>query len=95
MLPKEYRTISDIAGPLMLVEQVTGIKYGELVEIELADGSTRRGGQVLEVSGDTALVQVSKVLPASTWEPPRLDSWGRGGLELGVSLDLLGRVLTA
>ncbi len=45
MLPKEYRTISDIAGPLMLVEQVTGIKYGELVEIELADGSTRRGAR--------------------------------------------------
>jgi V/A-type H+-transporting ATPase subunit B len=90
MLPKEYRTISDIAGPLMLVEQVTGIKYGELVEIELADGSTRRG-QVLEVSGDTALVQVFEGTSGVNLGTAKIRFLGRG-LELGVSLDLLGRV---
>ncbi|HHT72064.1 MAG: V-type ATP synthase subunit B [bacterium] len=89
-MPKEYRTISDIAGPLMLVEQVTGIKYGELVEIELADGSTRRG-QVLEVSGDTALVQVFEGTSGVNLGTAKIRFLGRG-LELGVSLDLLGRV---
>jgi vacuolar-type H+-ATPase subunit B/Vma2 len=37
---KEYRTISEVAGPLMLVKQVEGVKYGELGEIELAGGET-------------------------------------------------------
>ena len=90
MVPKEYRSISDIAGPLLLVEQVTGIKYGELVEIELADGSTRRG-QVLEVSGDTALVQVFEGTSGVNLGTAKIRFLGRG-LELGVSLDLLGRV---
>ncbi|HHV07885.1 MAG TPA: V-type ATP synthase subunit B [Firmicutes bacterium] len=89
-MPKEYRTISDIAGPLMLVEQVAGVKYNELVEIELADGSTRRG-QVLEVSGDTALVQVFEGTSGVNLETAKIRFLGRT-LELGVSLDILGRV---
>ena len=74
----------------MLVQQVAGIKYNELVEIELADGSTRRG-QVLEVSGDTALVQVFEGTSGVNLETAKVRFLGRG-LELGVSLDLLGRV---
>ena len=54
---KEYRTIKEVAGPLMLVEMVEGVKYGELVEIKTADGSSRRG-RVLEASGTNALVQL-------------------------------------
>jgi V/A-type H+-transporting ATPase subunit B len=54
---KEYRTISEVAGPLMLVRQVEGVKYGELGEIELENGETRRC-RVLEVSEDNALVQL-------------------------------------
>ena len=46
---KEYRTIKEVAGPLMLVDQVEGVKYDELVEIEQADGSLRRG-KVLEIN---------------------------------------------
>ncbi|NLG87111.1 MAG: V-type ATP synthase subunit B [Firmicutes bacterium] len=89
-MPKEYRTIADIAGPLMLVQQVAGVKYDELVEIELMDGSTRRG-QVLEVSGDTALVQVFEGTSGINLESAKVRFLGRG-LELGVSLDILGRV---
>jgi len=54
---KEYRTAREIAGPLMMVENVEGVKYNELVEIETGTGEIRRG-QVLEVDGDRALVQL-------------------------------------
>ena len=54
---KEYRTAREIAGPLMMVENVEGVKYNELVEIETGSGDIRRG-QVLEVDGDRALVQL-------------------------------------
>ena len=40
---REYRTIREVAGPLMLVDQVEGVKYDELVEIEQSDGRIRRG----------------------------------------------------
>ncbi|MDK2882220.1 MAG: V/A-type H+/Na+-transporting ATPase subunit [Bacillota bacterium] len=89
-MPKEYRTISEIAGPLMLVQQVAGVKYNELVEIELPDGSIRRG-QVLEVSGDTALVQVFEGTTGINPGTAKVRFLGRG-LELGVSPDILGRV---
>ena len=45
---KEYKTITDISGPLMLVEKVSGVTYGELVDITLPNGELRRG-QVLEI----------------------------------------------
>ncbi|MCK5569708.1 MAG: V-type ATP synthase subunit B, partial [Spirochaetes bacterium] len=54
---KEYNTIREVAGPLMLVEQVEGAKYEELVEIELPDGELRNG-RVLEVNRDKALIQL-------------------------------------
>jgi len=54
---KEYKTISEVAGPLMLVRQVEGVKFGELGEIELSSGETRRC-RVLEVDKDSALVQL-------------------------------------
>jgi V/A-type H+-transporting ATPase subunit B len=92
MLPKEYRTISEIAGPLMLVEKVADVKYDELVEVELSDGSTRRG-QVLEVSGDTALVQVFEGTSGINLKTAKVRFLGRG-LELGVSPDILGRVFS-
>lgn len=62
---KEYRTVSEIVGPLMVVEGVEGVKYEELVEIEIQTGELRRG-RVLEVNGDKAMVQLfesSAVLP--------------------------------
>lgn len=51
---KEYRTVSEVAGPLMVVEQVEGVKYGELVEIEVSKDEVRRG-RVLEADGSRAL----------------------------------------
>jgi V/A-type H+-transporting ATPase subunit B len=57
MLPKEYRTISGLSGPLMMVENTTDVRYDELVEIELFNGEKRRG-RVLEIESTRALVQV-------------------------------------
>ena len=54
---KEYRTIKEVVGPLMLVEGVSGVKYDELVEIEQQNGEVRRG-KVLEINKDKALVQL-------------------------------------
>ncbi len=56
-MPREYRTIEEVAGPLMLVQQVSGVKYDELGEIELPGGEIRRC-KVLEVNGSNALVQL-------------------------------------
>ena len=54
---KEYRTIREVAGPLMVVSGVEGVTYDELGEIELPSGETRRC-KVLEVDGDNAVVQL-------------------------------------
>ena len=54
---KEYKTIKEVVGPLMLVEGVEGVKYNELVEIKQNNGEIRRG-KVLEVNRDKALVQL-------------------------------------
>ena len=56
-MPKEYRTIEEVAGPLMLVRGVTDVSYNELGEIELKSGETRRC-RVLEINGSNALVQL-------------------------------------
>ncbi|MDN6203698.1 MAG: V-type ATP synthase subunit B, partial [Tetragenococcus halophilus] len=54
---KEYRSVSEISGPLMMVENVEGVTYDELVEIRTDSGEIRQG-QVLEVSEDNAVVQI-------------------------------------
>ncbi len=87
---KEYRTISEVAGPLMLVEQVEGVKFGELGEIELASGEIRRC-RVLEVDGDNALVQLFESAAGINIAESKVRFMGRS-LELPVSTDMLGRV---
>ncbi|KAK1359381.1 hypothetical protein POM88_043855 [Heracleum sosnowskyi] len=52
----EYRTVSGVAGPLVILDKVKGPKFQEIVNIQLGDGTTRRG-QVLEVDGEKAVVQ--------------------------------------
>ena len=87
---KEYRTIKEVVGPLMLVEGVSGVKYDELVEIEQASGEVRRG-KVLEINEDKALVQLfesSQGLRISTSKARFLGK----SIELSVSYDMLGRV---
>ena len=54
---REYRTVEEIASPLMIVRMVDGVTYDELAEIQLSDGTLRRC-KVLEVNGDRAVVQL-------------------------------------
>lgn len=89
---KEYKTIVDIAGPLILVEKVEGIKYGELTEIEMPGGDIRRG-QVLEVDRDKALVQVFEGSAGLNARKAKVRFLGKS-IELPVSLDMLGRVFS-
>ncbi|MFY9313416.1 MAG: V-type ATP synthase subunit B [Tepidanaerobacteraceae bacterium] len=87
---KEYRTAREIAGPLMMVENVEGVKYNELVEIETGSGEIRRG-QVLEVDGDKALVQLFEGSTGLNINDCKIRFLGKS-IQLGVSIDMLGRV---
>ncbi|MDP2896903.1 MAG: V-type ATP synthase subunit B [bacterium] len=87
---KEYRTVTEISGPLLVVEKIEGVKYDELCEIQLGDGSVRRG-QVLEISETMALVQVYEGTRGIDVSSAKVKFLGRG-LELPVSPDILGRV---
>jgi V/A-type H+-transporting ATPase subunit B len=83
-------TTRDIVGPLLLVESVVDVTYGELVELEFPDG-TRSLGNVLEVNEDVALVQAFEGTRGSNPSETKVKFLGRS-LELGVSKDMLGRV---
>ena len=87
---KEYRTIREVAGPLMLVDQVEGVKYDELVEIEQADGSIRRG-KVLEINQDKALLQLFEGSQGLRIADSKAKFLGHS-IELAVAPDMLGRV---
>lgn len=87
---KEYRSVSEIAGPLMIVDRVTDVKFDELVEIRTPEGEIRQG-QVLEISEDKAVVQVFEGTSNLSTEESRVQFLGTG-LTLGVSEDMLGRV---
>ena len=89
-MPKEYRTIQEVAGPLMLVHGVEGVTYDELGEIELASGETRRC-KVLEVNGSDVLVQLFESSTGINLSNSKVRFLGRS-MELGVSEDMLGRV---
>ena len=89
-MPKEYRTIQEVAGPLMLVKSVENVKYDELGEIELSDGETRRC-KVLEIDGGNALVQLFEPSTGINLSDSKVRFLGRS-MELGVSEDMLGRV---
>ena len=90
MLPKEYATISNLSGPLMVVEKIEDVKYDELAEIKLATGERRRG-RVLEISEDTALVQVYEGTTGIDVEGTTVRFLG-DVLKLPVSKDMLGRI---
>lgn len=89
-MPKEYRTIQEVAGPLMLVKQVEGVTYNELGEIELSNGEKRRC-RVLEINGTDALVQLFESSTGINLAESKVRFLGRQ-MELGVSEDMLGRV---
>ncbi|MBQ6074889.1 MAG: V-type ATP synthase subunit B [Lachnospiraceae bacterium] len=89
-MPKEYRTIQEVAGPLMLVTGVENVTYDELGEIELKNGEKRRC-KVLEINGTDALVQLFESSTGLNLESSKVRFLGRS-MELGVSEDMLGRV---
>lgn len=87
---KEYRSIQEVAGPLMVVSGVEGVTYDELGEIELANGEIRKC-KVLEVNGDTALVQLFESATGINLAESKVRFLGKS-LDFGVSPDILGRV---
>ncbi len=87
---KEYKSIKEIVGPLMLVEGVDGAKFDELVEIVQEDGEIRRG-KVLEVNRDKALVQLFEGSQGIQMSTSKARFLGRS-LEIALSEDILGRV---
>src|SRR5699024_5163522 len=87
---KEYQTVSEVVGPLMMVENVEGVKYEELVEIELQTGEKRRG-RVLEIDGDKAVIQLFEGSTGINLKNTKVRFLGRP-LELGVSHDMIGRI---
>ena len=88
---REYKTIEEVAGPLMLVKQVDGVKFDELGEIELPNGEIRRC-RVLEVNGRNVLVQLFDSAAGLSLSQSKVRFMGHG-VELSVSEHMLGRVL--
>ncbi|MBR6428764.1 MAG: V-type ATP synthase subunit B [Clostridia bacterium] len=88
---KEYTTIREVVGPLVMVDGVDGVKYDELVEIKRSDGSDLRRGKVLEVNGSRALVQLFEGSQGLKIADSRAKFLGHS-IELAVSPDMLGRV---
>lgn len=89
-MAREYRTIEEVAGPLMLVRGVENVKYDELAEIELPGGEIRHC-KVLEIDGTDALVQLFESSIGINVEETKVRFLGKGQ-ELAVSRDMLGRV---
>ena len=89
-MPREYRTIEEVAGPLMMIRDVEDVTYGEMGEIELPNGEIRRC-RVLEIDGTNALVQMFENTVGINLADSKVRFLGRG-LEMAVSPDILGRV---
>ena len=89
-MPREYRTIEEAAGPLLLVKDVENVTYGELAEIRLKNGEKRRC-RVLEIDGTNALVQLFENAAGINLQDSSVVFSGHQ-MELGVSEDMLGRV---
>ena len=87
---KEYKSVSEVVGPLMAVEGVEGAKFEELVDIELQNGEKRRG-RVIEITGDQAMVQIFEGSAGINLKETTVRFLGKP-LELGVSEDMIGRV---
>lgn len=87
---KEYKTVSEVVGPLMAVEGIEGVKFDELVEIQMQDGEIRHG-QVLEISKDKALVQIFEGPSGINIKDTKVRFRGKP-LSIAVSEDMVGRV---
>ena len=87
---KEYKTVREVVGPLMIVEGVEGTKYEELVEIQTQTGEKRRG-RVLEIERDKAMIQLFEGSAGINLKETKVRFLGKP-LELGVSEDMIGRI---
>ncbi|MFR1052534.1 MAG: V-type ATP synthase subunit B, partial [Lachnospirales bacterium] len=87
---REYKTIQEVNGPLMMVKKVQGVTYDELGEIQLPNGDLRRC-KVLEVNGDNAVVQLFEPSAGINLAESKVRFLGHP-LQLGVSSEMLGRV---
>ena len=87
---KEYKSVQEVVGPLMIVEGVEGIKYEELVEIQTQTGEKRRG-RVLEIDGDRAMIQLFEGSAGINLKDTTVRFLGKP-LELGISEDMIGRI---
>lgn len=87
---KQYKTITEVAGPLLIVEKVADVKYQEMVEVELPSGEKRKG-RVLEVDRDKAIVQMFEETRGINISGSKATFLGKT-MEIGVSEDMLGRV---
>ncbi|NLL68713.1 MAG: V-type ATP synthase subunit B [Acholeplasmataceae bacterium] len=90
MAVREYKTIKEVVGPLMLVDHVEGVKFDELVRIKQANGETRLG-KVLEIDNDKALVQLFESSQGLKIDDAKAVFLGHG-IEIELSPDILGRV---
>jgi len=89
---KQYRTIQSVVGPLVLVNGVRGVTYGEMVELVLPGGEMRNG-QVLELSADTAVIQVLEGTSGLDMKKSALRFRGEAA-KLDVSLTMMGRIFS-
>ena len=89
-MPKEYKTIREVVGPLMVVDGVEGAKYDELVRIKQANGEERLG-KVLEVNEDKAVVQLFTSSQGLKIDDAKAVFTGHG-IQLKLAPDILGRV---
>ncbi|MFH1433389.1 MAG: V-type ATP synthase subunit B, partial [Candidatus Uhrbacteria bacterium] len=91
-MEKRYKTIKEVAGPLVIVEGIENVMYEEMVEVELGDGS-RRKGRVLEITDKAAVVQMFEGTSGIDVKNASATFLGKT-MEVGVSTDMLGRVFS-
>ena len=87
---KQYKTIKEISGPLVIVEGIKDVKYEEMVDVELSNGSHRRG-RVLEISDTRAVVQMFESSQGLEITGAKATFLGKT-MQIGVAKDMLGRV---
>ena len=90
-MQKEYKTIKEISGPLVFVEKTEPVSYGELVQVSLPDGSTKRG-QVLDTSHDIVVVQIFE--GTSGIDKSSGVKFLGETIKINLSKDMLGRIMS-
>ena len=93
IMQKEYKTVESISGPLLIVTGIEGVKYDELVEVEVPGEETPRMGKVLDISKDKAVVQMFSPTTGIKTHETKVRFRGET-FKLGVSKDMLGRVFS-